>query len=529
MSLIKTLTELFESIFKRSSPEVQRKQLQKKMEMEIREFKPLICKDGMLLPNFGEAIYVLYKNTTPLDKLFSVTLNPNDIPRQHRFEAELIMTGYSTDEQQLMDGLSYEARKERILGEMQNPDREYMRQRKELERILKALNTENFKKMDADILNLRQFVEFCHYGFLPFLQAFDSNFNPSDIMYQPKYVEMPVTKALNLLEDLYFQLSGLTISTTTAEAIIAVAKLRKGGELSETEYNNYMGNIKKINYVKNKILQPEKLKMLIRMCHNDFSYEPQVAKYTGSPRQDFANMLQQRFDLDEQKIKTEIQNETISDAVAELFSNLPLEEVGSYNQTYNTLLQTEVSMSFKWILPLRIMKTFLKHYVPSGVKALLNDIVIEGFFNNPSYKTTVSTVVYSAINADEELQAFEASFGADQRNSIAVLESYIKDSKKDKDFYKRLEKMVVTINNDAHNLLQAIATNLLSLSRLLGELLADAKKPSSEIIQNLKVLMMSSRNRDNTNFIEAEYDKWAIFFDIMKNYVIINTGEINHE
>jgi len=529
MSLIQTITELFNSIFRKSSPEVQKKQLQKKIEMEIRDFKPMICRDGMLLPNFGEAIYALYKNTRPLDNLFSVTLNPNDIPRQHRFEAQLIMTGYSAEDQGILDSLSFESRKERILEELQNPDREYMRQKKQLEKVLKALNTENFKKMDEDILNLRQFVEFCHYGFLPFLQAFDSNFVPADFMYQPKYSEMPVTKALNLLEDLYFQLSGLAITTTTAEAVIAIARLRKGSDLTDEESNNYISNIKKINYVKNRILQPEKLKVLIRMCHNDMNYEPQVAKYTGSPRQDFANMLQTRFDLDEQKIKTEIQNETVSDAVNTLFPNLPMEEVGSYNQIYNTLLQTEASMSFKWILPLRILKTFLKHYVPSGVKALLNDIVIEGFFNNPSYKSSISSVVYAALNADEEMEAFEASFGPDQKNSIAVMESYIKDSKKDKDFYKRLEKMISNINNDAHNLLQSQVTALLSLNHLLGELLADAKKPSSEIIQNLKVLMMSSRNRDNTNYIEAQYPNWPIFFDIMKNYVIINTSEIKHD
>ena len=85
------------------------------------------------------------------------------------------------------------------------------------------------------------------------------------------------------------------------------------------------------------------------------------------------------------------------------------------------------------------------------------------------------------------------------------------------------------INDDAHNVLQNACTNLSSLSRHLGELLADAKKPSSEIISNLKVLMMSSRNRDNTNFLEANYSNWNIFFEIMKNYVIINAGDMKHE
>ena len=89
--------------------------------------------------------------------------------------------------------------------------------------------------------------------------------------------------------------------------------------------------------------------------------------------------------------------------------------------------------------------------------------------------------------------------------------------------------MVNDINNEAHQALQEEVTNLVALYRQLGELLADAKKPSSEIISNLKVLMMSSRNRESTNFLESNYGNWQIFFEIMKNYVIINVDNINHE
>ena len=529
MGFIKTISDLFESIFKRSSPEVQKKQQMKKLEQEIREFQPSICRNGMLLPNFGEAIYALYKNTRPLDNLFSVTVSPNNIQRQHRFEAQLIVTGYSMQDQEALDALSFENRKADVLSESQNPDRIYIHQRKELERLIKTLNTDGFKKMDADLLSLRQLVEFCRYNYTPFLQAFDSNFIPADLSYKPSYKEISVSTAQNLLEDLFYQASGLSITTSTADAVIALAQLRKGMDISDEEKAGYLGNLKKINYIITKLLSPDKLKSLIRLCRQDLSYEPGVAKYTGSPRQDFANMLQGRFDSDEQRIKTEIQDETITEEVSELFPDTQLEDVGCYNPVYNTLLQDEVSMSFKWILPMRILKTFLKFYLPEGARALLNDIVIEGFFNNPAYKSSFSSIVFAAINAEKDIQEFEASFGADKKHSIAVLESYIKDSKKDKDFFKRLEKMVQSVNDDAHKVLQEQCTNLSALSRQLGELLADAKKPSSEIISNLKVLMMSSRNRDNTNFLEANYEKWNIFFEIMKNYVIINTGDIKHE
>ena len=84
--------------------------------------------------------------------------------------------------------------------------------------------------------------------------------------------------------------------------------------------------------------------------------------------------------------------------------------------------------------------------------------------------------------------------------------------------------MVITINNDVHKILQTEVGNLFTLYKYVGELLKNTKKPSSEIISNLKVLMMSSRNRDNTNFLEQRYANWKFFFDIMKNYVIINNN-----
>ena len=138
MSLLQTISDFLESIFKRSSPEVQRKQLLKKIDAEIREFNPSICKGGMLQANFGEAILALYKNARPLDNLFSVTVSPNDIPRQHRFEAQLISTGYSTEEQKILDSLSYVNRKAEIQAEFQNAERLYLHQKNQNEKNLKV-------------------------------------------------------------------------------------------------------------------------------------------------------------------------------------------------------------------------------------------------------------------------------------------------------------------------------------------------------------------------------------------------------
>lgn len=525
MKLLETLSNLLQSLFNKSTPENQKKSHLRKLESEIKEFNPCICKNGMLQGNFGEGLYILYKNTRALDNLFTATISPVDMPRQHRFEAQLIMTAYTSEFQEIINSFSFENRKSEVLAEYKNADRVYVRQRKNLERLVKELNSEGFKDMDRDILELRKFVEFCHYAFVPFLQLFDHNFEPDSPGYRPSYSEVPLEKVTNLLEDLYYVMAGVHLTTSLADAVVAVAQLKKGEGFSDFDKQQILGNLKKINYVINRVIPTERLLAIIRYAKENEAYEPRVISLSASPRQEFAEMIKSRFDADEKRIKSELQDEKITEDVAALFSGAPLLDVGSYNQNYNTILQNDTPLSFQWILPMKILKTFLIHYITDSVKTVLNDLVIEGFFNNPTYKTTFSAVVYSVINADKEIQIFEDSFGNDQKNSIAVMESYIKDSKKDKDFYKKLEKMVSGMNNDAYTIIQNEVTNLVSLYRELGELLEDAKKPSSEIISNLKVLLMSSRNRDNTAFLETHYQNWEIFFDIMRNYVIINSGE----
>lgn len=526
MSFIQVLSDLLDSLFKRSSPEIQKKQQIKKMESEVKAFVPQLYKDGNLLPNFAEAIFNLYKNTKPLDDLFSQTVSPVDLQRQKRFESQLILTGYTGEFQELISSLSYEAKKQEVLSSSVNMDRTFIHQRTQLERLIKQLNTEDFVQMDKDLLALRHFVDFCRYSYVQFLQVFDSNFIPADFSYKPKYKEVAISKTINLLEDFYFQSAGLKITTVTADQIKALAQLKKGSEITDKEIQTYEGCLKKINYILSRVLTTERIKLMICMVKEDSAYEPAVATYNGSPRQEFAQILHSRFEADEQRIKSEIQETQIKTELDELFGVIPLDVFNGYNSETNEILQKNTDLSLKWVLPVRIVTTFMRNFVSAGIKSLLNDLVIEGFFSNPAYKSNFSSTVYAVINASDLFKEFEESFGNDQKYSVAVMQGYIQDSHKDKDFYKKLEKMIEFCNNDAHTILQKTCSNLFSLFKTLTELLADAKKPSSEIISNLKVLMMSSRNKENTNLLEEQFPKWKIFFEIMKNYVIITSSEI---
>ena len=527
MSLLQTITSFFESIFKRNSPDAQKKQVIKKMESALKMYTPVLYKNGNLLPNFGEAIFQLYKNTRPLDDLFLITVSPNNIQRKKRFEAQLIMTGYSPSEQELVESLSYENRKAQVM-EGGGASRIYDSQRKALEQVIRALNSDTFKNMDHELLELRQFVDFCHFNFMPILQVFDNNFEAGNPSYKPNYREVPVEKMVNALEDLYYQMNSFHLTNAHANAVVALGQILSNGNLSDQKADSYISNIRKISYVLKRILTPDHLKAIIQIAKADMQYEPKTAQLTGSPRSEFATLLQEHFKADEQRIKTEFQDARIEEELENLFGGSNLSEVLYYDAKANALVQANTSLSFMWILPMKIMKNFFQMYITDKVKTLLNDLVIEGFFSNQNYKSNFSSAVYSALGGLETIEAFEHSFTSGQKNSIAVLEGYVKDGAKDQVFYKKLVTMVNEINAEAKKIIQEETSNLFSLYKCIEDILQDGKKPSSEIIENLKVLLMSSRNKDNTAFLERTFPTWKIFFDIMKNYAIISTGEINN-
>ncbi len=522
MSFLQAISDFFESLFNRNSPEVQKKLQMKKLENELKYYEPAIFKNGKLLPNFAEALRILYINTKPLNNLLDSTITSSDIPRNKRFEAQLVITGFSAEYQKMIESLSYEERKKELTTpSSMTTSQLYDIQRKKLERIIHELNSDTFKQIDKEIETLHQLADFCRFNFVTALQIFDPEFMAANIHYQPSYKELPVSQVTNILEDIYFQLKGLNLTSGTLNAVIALAQLKTVSNSKPIESEEIEENLKKIAWITHHVISTEKLRLLIQYAKSDISYEPKSAKYSGSARKDFMEMLQGRFKVDEQRIKTELKDINIRSELSMLFGSSMLLNVKGYNSDFNKKLTKETGLSFIWTLPVQILKTFTATYLTESIKSLLNDLVIEGFFNNPTFKTEFSSDIYAAIECSDIIKAFEDSFDKDKKFDITHIEGYMRDSHNDPDFFKKLEQMINEVNVEASKLISSQVQILNTLSKHVDQLLQDAKKPTSENISNLKVLMMSSRNRDSTDLLENQYPKWEIFFKIMKNYAII--------
>ena len=284
-----------------------------------------------------------------------------------------------------------------------------------------------------------------------------------------------------------------------------------------------------INSVFSQYLTSDVLKKLICLGRNDVNITFQFATYRSNSLKNFIEYMQKRFASDTERIKGEVKDYTVSFEIKELFANEPLEILHVYNADTNEFLRVNTPYSFVWITPLQVIKTFMEVFMTAAVKTVLNNIVIEGFFNNQNYKADFSSTIYALNEIDNQIKEFEDSFGRDGKNNEAELRGLVQDSRTNADFLKKVGTMVDNINNQAHKLIQEVSRTLYQLYVEIGELIVDSKKSKSDMVSNIKVLLSSARNHDGASMIEQQQENWKLFLKIMKNYAIIGEIEKDHD
>lgn len=524
MGFFKALIEFFESIFMGSSPEVKRKVELKKIENELKSEPSQIFKGGVLQPNCAELFRVLYENVKPIEEILSKTIKTDDIHRRTLFENELVITGFDAQTQEKIENLSYENRKKVIMESDLPINKVIESQKHTMESILRQIKSPVFMKIDETISCLNQLADICEFNYSTVIRAFAPNFDgiTSNVL---GVVSSVAPGALETqLQDLYYISAHFKIDSSEARAVFALKKLLSEKDADDAARERIFKSLGKINSVFTKYISSDVLKKIICLAKREPDVALQTASYHSSALKNFIEYFQKTFAMDSDRIKSEMRDYTVSFELKELFGGRPLDECKVYNNETNEFLRKNSPFSFMWITPLQIIKTFLAVFMTNPIKTLLNNIVIEGFFNNQEYKSEFSSVVFACNEIDAGIVEFEKTFERGEANDEAELLGLVRDGRKDSDFLKKVGVMVDNINNQAHKIVQEKTKVLYNLYVQIGELLIDAKKAKSAVVSNIKVLFASSRNKDASSAIEQQYESWKLFLNIMKNYAII--GEV---
>lgn len=525
MGLLSSLIDFFGSLFLSSKPEGHQRSEIRKIEQELKQNTPNIYKNRTAMPNMAEAFRQMYVHSKPISDLLSDTICSDNKKISNYYTSLLIETGFTDAQLEKKNKLSYQSRKDELFAG-DNPQKVIDNQKRELEMVIKEMSSGFFPQIERTILALHQLNDICNYNYLNMLHLFNPDFTGLSDDPIP-FSSIPIENIEKFLLDFYFVTGNTAITASMGRALIALATRINDEAFSDRQAEELLSHLRKIAHVLTKILSPANQVSLLRIIKTDPHYEPRLSVSQKKIMPAYIEQMQRQFQTDSERITSEIQDEQIAKEMKDLFAGKELVAVNGYSATNNMVFQECGAGSFLWITPVQIIKSFIVYYYNEQAQNLLNDLVVEGFFNNQQYKSDFSSIVYACNESIEAMTEFEALFAKGGEYDIDVMNGFIRDSHSHPEFMKNLSTLIGKANVTAKQYIQSQTTCFYQLYNRLAELIPDSHKSTPEHVSNLKVLFMSPRNREKSEALEQAMPQWSTFLEIMRNYAII--GEVRDD
>lgn len=525
MAFFQSLVEFIETVFLSSNPDVKLKIDIRKIENELKMIKPEIYKNGQVTANFGNAFFILYKETAFIQGILQETINSETVQVANHYMDLLISTGFTGEYKQKLTNLSYDNLQDIILNAT-NQHKAFEEQARNLESILKFLHTPEFRKIEQVLCQIDRLYDICRFNYMSVIHLFDKNFDV--LTPTPTYSNVELNLLESILMDFYFLVGNYEVTNTQARAITVLAEQKNNGSINGEYHDKIMSSLKKISSVIKRVLNKQNILAMLKIIKKNPELTINPGKFNQNKLNLYTIRLQKHYASNIERIQSEIQDKKIENDIKILFEGKQIIPFKYYNAETNKFLQSSGFSSLLWVTPATVLKSFVSQFYTDQIQAFLNDIVVEGFFTNPSYKTEFAAKVFACTESLARIQEFEQRFEKDAPFDISIIKNMAIESHKNADLGKKLSKQIDTINAVAQHLLRNEVKVLKELYGIIEALLSETHKSKTENITNIKMLFSSVRNRDSVEILEKEFNLWNFFLDIMKNYVIINSTD-KHE
>ena len=235
--------------------------------------------------------------------------------------------------------------------------------------------------------------------------------------------------------------------------------------------------------------------------------------------------MSENFQADSKRLLKITKETNITGLIEKCFGSDQLKPLDGYNDTVNDAIQNLSNISFDWVKPMQLLKSFTEMYFETHFKTFLRSLLIEGFFANKQVEGQYAAIYRSCEMLLGKIKNFEQLFKPKGQCNLIEIQGYIAEIEKGKDMKKQLQKIVEIANMQAKTVVQTGSKAYADLFAFTEHLLEDIKAPTPELITNIKALAVSSKNKESFACLEQDRHIFAMFLEIMKNYAVFGSVE----
>lgn len=529
-AIITAIKDFFEGLFFPSSPEYQKKWQLKTYAAELRKLNPPLYRTGeILLPAFGALLYQLYHFLQPIKAILDKTVNSPDIRAAEKYRD--IFFEAILSEEQVKQRRSFTFQERSILLSIcksyQETEHKLQEQIHGFKNFMRIFTEPAFRTREQELIKLFFLSDLCDFDYAAFLNRFNNNLQltagTAAPISQDNFEEVFAKDVIKNLLDFQFIVRNVAITQTTIDNIIFLARsLENFTDETGVKLEKTLNTVETL--LANR-LKRTTIPIILKLINDDPNFEEKITVSESKPLQEYVDRMTENFQADSKRLLKITKETNITGLIEKCFGSGQLKPLDGYNDAINDAIQNLSTISFDWVKPMQLLKSFTEMYFETHYKTFLRSLLIEGFFANKQIEGQYAAIYRSCEMLLGKIKNFEQLFKPKGQCNLIEIQGYIAEIEKGKDMKKQLQKIVEIANMQAKAVVQTGSKAYADLYAFTEHLLEDIKAPTPELITNLKALVVSSKNKESFTRLEQDRHIFAMFLEIMKNYAVFGSLE----
>jgi len=519
LSFIENLTDFFQSLFSNDPTEARNRKELRLIQNELKAFKPLYFqrKPKAFLPELGKAFFTLHASLAPISSILAKTIGQSEASQSRRNRDYLIEGLLGPTFREKRESLRYERIKTQLEGSAK-PDKEAIKIRDEFKIYYRRVNALDKNKLNISLAEADNLWDLCAYDYQRLINYFDPTIDLTNPTQAPKGGPSFNNALSEDLKDFYYIWASLQLEVNLAQ-ILDILLDKLGADTGENE-KKIAKILEAVKRFRNKTLPPRIILNLIKAWDEDPFIRLPLMQRGRDEIQNYLNSIEQQFNRDLDRANREINEGAITGEVAALFGKTPLMELENYNNAFSQKLLEAGLPGFSNLKAFQVLKTFTVLYFDKTIRDLVNRIMVEGFFEMKNFQTSLTENYYACERISGDIITFEENLGKEGRHTTVALDKYLGEISSGVDRMELCQRIVGAINKRSGEIIEEKTKALLGLTQQIQEILNDFKKPTPEIISNIKGFG-GQQNREFMASLVEGYNQCTRFLKIMKHFVVL--------
>ncbi len=497
---IERLLALFSSF---GDPEAEKKRLLKQIGKELSRYKFKFYKvrGEEVLPAFARFFYDFYKLMAPA-QVFLQNIQESSVLRG------IVIDHFLTKEaREMQEGFSEENIAERIKT---TPLKQLTQQlRDEMVKFFSMFDANLIREIDRTWNAILSFSRLVNFDYFFLLKKFDSNITERSFVYQPKFEPIRSEYISDDLKDFLEVISGMDFDRDWRPVFQILATFKGVEPVAADQWAKTSSQLKNL-------LRSEVFTQMVRHIDKDPHWVCRPYRPEERIVEAYLQKLKTQTEVCIQKNLQERRNDKIDQLAKVIFGTAAVSRMKNYTEKANLAFSKRMLGGYIHVQGLNYLKAFILDIFKKDIRELVDLFLIRGQWTANQLSQHLSEAFHNVLEVSEKLLAFDENL-ADDAPLGSRLRTILLKSERDKEQVQLLRNHLKTINEEAQELINTAAQNLIAVGKSLKGLLDDYGRSPRELLTNWKEIESVSEEPIAENLVEV-YKKIYAFIQLMQYF-----------